>query len=351
MLTLPHRMTRRTLAFLAAGLAGSAAAAPPAYRLTDLGVPEGYAGAQALDVNDAGDVMGLLLDPSEPSGIPFTWTADGGMQLGQPARRTVQRTLSALGPHGQVVGWLDCHTCDRRHAFWWKPGARMHDLPGLYPDATVSADGVNDRGVIVGTSYYTQASSHVVTWQPGAGVVDRTPEVDDAHASGINDRGQITGWMSPVLHDLPHAMLLEPDGGLIDLGTFAGGFYSFGRAINEHGRVVGTGDVGGRDFKAFVWTAATGLRDIAAGTAFEGQTGDASDVGDEGDVVGYVGGRSFWWSDAEGMHLLDEMLDPGDPLAGRVAFDGYPHIGGAGRIAVSGLMEGVEHAFLLTPVP
>jgi len=340
------RVSARWIAGAVAALCGLAQAAPPAYRVTDLGVPEGYAGAQALDVNASGEVLGLLLDPTEPYGIPFLWTAAGGMQVGRPARHTVQRTLSALGRQGQVVGWLDCHTCDRRLAFWWKPGARMRDLPGLI--GTVEATAVNDLGVIAGSAYYEQANWHVVTWSPGAGVVDRTPAIPDARASGINVHGQITGWMSPTLQSPEHAMLLEPDGRVTDLGLFDGGFYTFGRAINASGMIVGTGDVG-EAFRAFVWTAATGLRDIAAGTAYEGLYGDASDVHDDGWVVGNLDGRAFWWSDAEGLLHLDDLVDPADPLAGQVAFGGFPHVEESGRIAATGVLAGVSHAFLLTP--
>lgn len=341
----------RILAALAATVVGVAVAAPPVYRVTDLGVPDGHDGEQVIDINDRAEVLGLLFEPGNWRGIPFVWSAEDGMQIGRAGRRHVGRDFNALGNAGQVVGSYSCGRCGGSHAFWWKRGTTLRELPGLYDGAPAWATAINRHGTVAGGSYVAEGGWHVVTWDAGQGVVDRTPGLDDPEATGINDRGQITGGLRPEAYE--HAMLVDPDGHVTDLGTFPGGNYSFGRAINGAGTIVGFSEYqdSGFDRKAFVWTSATGLRDMAEGSAFEGLDADAFDIDDDGEAVGWVGGRAFWWSEADGMHAMDDLVDPADPLAGRMALDGYSRINESGVVAAAGTMGGMVHVFVLTPKP
>jgi probable HAF family extracellular repeat protein len=80
-----------------------------------------------------------------------------------------------------------------------------------------------------------------------------------AVATRINNNGQVLG-RSTGLGGL-QAVLWQPDGTPVLLGTLPGGNYSEAFSINQSGQVVGAaGSVQGSH--AFVWTNASGLQDL-----------------------------------------------------------------------------------------
>jgi hypothetical protein len=106
----------------------------------------------------------------------------------------------------------------------------------------------------------------------------------------------------------------------------------------------------------FVWSAASGSLHLANGTPFFDRSPYATDINDSGQVVGSMqdlhGARGlFYWDTAEGMHDMAGLIDPNDPLLGRLSFtDPFPHVNRWGHVVVSGRIDGVEHALLLAPV-
>ena len=116
-------------------------------------------------------------------------------------------------------------------------------------------------------------------------------------AISINDVGQIVGFSSYVasrtVNGLDHPVLWESSGLIRDLLPTG---YSMGRAldINESGQVVGWAVKSSNNYIVpFVWTSATGFRELAtlAGVNNSG----AWAINDAGVIAGYSGASSVIW--------------------------------------------------------
>lgn len=348
----------RILATLAAlGATGLACAAPPLYRITDLGLPDGSDEVHAEALNDRDEVLGTVTSATwvQRPDSPFTWSSAGGMRVGAPPKESVFRTLNAMDDKGHVVGTQSCHACVDQ-GFYRSAHAPVRMLDGLYDGAPAKAAGVNEHGLIVGSSYYVDSLWHAVTWSPQGGAVDRTPGAHSSEGVAINNRGQLTGWMQKNAHASTTAMVVHPDGHVTELGSLPGDGNSYARAINSGGAVVGTSArPGAWGSHAFLWTPGAGMRDLVAGSAYSDWEADAMDLNDAGEAIGVIYNtadqfRLFHWDAVDGVQPLDDLIAPDDPLAGKVKFQDFAGINNGGRIALSGLLDGVWHAFLLTPV-
>ena len=343
-------------------LSGPALAAPPTFQVSDLGLPPGYREANPADINDRGQVLGVLTpDDTGQQYRPFLWSAATGIQVAGPEKRTVWRDLGALDNRGHVVGSRACPSCGGGEGFVWKAGTRTRSLTGLYADADANARSINADGTVVGDSYAENSLYHVVTWSVAEGIVDRHPPgLYMSQGVDINDHGQITGWMQKVIHDGTTGFVIEPDGTWTDLGgLFDGGSCcdSYPREINAQGHVVGAASLPSTyRTHAFIWTPTDGMRDMAAGSPYSNWYSDSTDINASGQAVGIMYDDSltfagFYWDDTNGLHRLDALIDPADPWAGRVVLDNGRGINRQGQIAASGVVDGVRRVFLLTPVP
>lgn len=134
---------------------------------------------------------------------------------------------------------------------------------------------------------------------------------DMSWAHGLNDSGQVVGAAKQHSPSETHAYLWTQDAGMLDLGAFGGPTaYSTSEGINNLGQVVGRSETPGAANFPFIWTEADGMRQIFLPLGREGQ---AEDINDAGQVVGYmefVGGGTaelaFLWTDTNG----DGWADP-----------------------------------------
>ncbi|MEQ1634798.1 MAG: hypothetical protein ABL997_20630, partial [Planctomycetota bacterium] len=169
---------------------------------TDLGFASSGSFADALDINDAGVVVGVAAFSSTVS-----------------------------------------------HAFRWQSG--QYSNLGTWPGAgaTSKAYGINNAGTIVGIN-----SNVASVWQNGAvnalpmppGISAFTPAID------INDAGDIIATGSkgfPI-----EVGVLWRNGQPIDLGTLPGGTISRAYRINEAGEIVGEAQAASGFFHAVKWT-------------------------------------------------------------------------------------------------
>lgn len=150
------------------------------------------------------------------------------------------------------------------------------------------ANGINDRGQVVGLSMTGSWTMDAFLWQQGTmtdlgGLVG----AGGSGATGINNRGQIIG--GSYLMDGSHAWIWQK-GVMSELMPFAGGSACSPEAINEAGAVVGLCWVGTGQTHAFLWRDGT-MTDL---WTLGCQLTEVDDINASGDIVGgYAAGPAL----------------------------------------------------------
>lgn len=170
---------------------------------------------------------------------------------------------SAVNAAGVVVGMsVDMATFASRPMIY-RDGV-LAPLPVLGSSSGGSADDLNNDGVIVGSLSGEDNTPRPVRW-----AADGTPFAlptlggDLGVAEGVNDQGQIVGW-SWTAEGNQHATLWDGDVP-VDLGTVGEGEYSGATDINENGLIVGytattfmaPEGAAGLPYTAVIWTDGT----------------------------------------------------------------------------------------------
>ena len=321
------------------------------------GLPGGADYSWASGINDIGQVVGL--SSGESGNRAFLWTpaisngATGTMvSLGALAGGIGFSSGVAVNSHGQVIG--DSSNENGRSGFLWTPSVpngstgTMLDFGNMPGESEHKLPwGLNSVGQVVGTIHPVvdgMHSIHPFLWTPTAPntpvgtllQLDAQTPVEPIHleiAAAISSSGKIvgrgrvhlTGYDGGYWYDYyaDHAVLWSPTttngslGLLVDLGTLGHASYgSFAKAINSHGTIVGSSELG-----AFVWTPST-LNGMG-GTMFSlKQLITASD-------------QAHW--------ALTEAIGIND--LGQIIGNGYYDVDGPGGAPA------VQRGFLLTPIP
>jgi probable HAF family extracellular repeat protein len=328
-------------ALLGAALLGASAQAAMPYTVTDLGTLGG-ASSVAHDVNNAGQVVGYSIIPGG-SYHAFLWQ-DGTMRdLGTLGGE--YSDAYAINDSGQVVGQTD------GHAFVWQNGTMtpLGELPEV-PSATPrlsEAVGINRYGQAVGKVTVTTSSPAwdtfyiPVVWNNGVAteIFPRSLVFGGIRfqaTTGINDHGDVVGARSS-------GGFLWRNGVLTDLGPALGGTTNFNGppSINNVGQVVGFSS---GPYQAFLWengtTTALALLPGGDGTV-------ARDINNQGQIVGTdVSHLAVLWEDGVISDLNDLI-----PAGSSWTLTHASAINDLGHIVGWGLINGNEHAFLLTPIP
>jgi probable HAF family extracellular repeat protein len=245
------------------------------------------------------------------------------------------------------------------------------------------ASAVNSSGQVAGTAY-VNGQAYATIW---ADSTTRAIAAAGSYAMTINNAGQVAGMLTSGGQG--HAFVTE-NGAVVDLGTLPGGTWSSAYAINDQGDVAGYGQIGNGDFRGFVWSPGDGY--IELGT-LGGANSYAMAINDSGEVagssqtgsgyshafvenggvltdLGTLGGNSSYayginsaddvvgYSSVAGNGATDAfvfengvMIDLNTLIAasGWILTDAYA-INNDGEIVGAGLLDGVEHAFLLDPL-
>jgi probable HAF family extracellular repeat protein len=144
-------------------------------------------------------------------------------------------------------------------------GYRLVDL-GTLGGQSSYATAINDRGWVVGRSQATDGTYHGFLWRHG-----RMTDLGTLSPVDVNNRGQIVGTRD----DAPGAYLWTA-GRLVDLGSL-GGDFTYPRAINDRGRVVGMSGTAERPDAPFLWSGGV-MREVPLDTV--------SDIDNRGRVAG-----------------------------------------------------------------
>lgn len=252
----------------------------------------------------------------------------------------------------------------------WNNG-RLTALPLLDGGNNSYAADLNDRGQTVGFSdtgvYDPQCGASTtagfqfqpVIWQPSGRIRQLTPLDGDTvgFAFGINNSGQTVGGSgacgnttAPPYVSAPHAVLWEPDGTSVDLGSL-GGPVSIATTINSRGDVAGTSSTTDGSPQPFLWTPES--RTMLPLTPPDGFpiaiTPCCRTINDRREIVGFMldtefNSHAFLWK-KDVMVDLNDLIREGSPWMLQGAYG----INAAGQIAGQGLINGEVHAFLATP--
>ncbi|WP_281085323.1 S-layer protein domain-containing protein, partial [Methanosarcina acetivorans] len=157
-----------------------------------------------------------------------------------------------------------------------------------------NAEGINNKGQVVGTSQTDTGVEHAFLWQNGV-MTDLETSGCDGYPKGINDNEQIVGFTFIEDDNAVHACLWE-NGVVTYLGVLPGGTESWPEGINNKGQVIGYSEGIGFEVHAFLWQNGT-MTDIGPSDV---EYSDARGINENGQVVGtsqdrYGPSRAFLW--------------------------------------------------------
>jgi probable HAF family extracellular repeat protein len=157
----------------------------------------------------------------------------------------------------------------------------MIELERLPGGNGASAMGVNDDGVVVGSSDTSVGVRRAVLWRDGGIVNLGLGDDADSSAAAVNRHGVIVGSTENRLGET--RAFIWRDGRITDLGNL-GGHVAWAVAINDHDWVVGSSTMKNGGTHAFVWRSGV-MTDLGA---FPGryQSSRAYDVDNDGRIVG-----------------------------------------------------------------
>lgn len=248
----------------------------------------------------------------------------------------------SINDAGQVTGYSYAQTNGPNHAYFWN-GAAMIDL-GTMGKFNSIGYGINNSGQITGSAYNDSNDQLAFLW-------DGTNMVNIGGLGGtvtygraINDSGQIAG-SSNTAGNLQRAFFWD-GATMIDIG---GGFTSEGTGINNAGAVTGYAYTSS-GVSAFLWDGTSTVY-LGAISATSGNASYGRDINNNGDVVGaatYATNsvlHAFVWSNGVMSDLNTLLVNGGDWV-----LDNALAINDAGQITATGSFNGLQRAFLLTPV-
>lgn len=231
-------------------------------------------------------------------------------------------------------------------------------------------------------------------WSESEGISElNTLEGQPIHADYMNNAGQVSGTMN-LPEGIRQAFFWSESKGLVPLGTL-GGYDSYPVFLTDDGYVLGHSRTADRDYHYFLWSDRIGMVDL--GSANDNWT-DIFTAPRNGQVIGWSvvpntpdrDIHGFFWSETTGRVDLgtlggnqtwaDAFNGKGQVIGRSITAGGENHpflwengrisdlnsliasdsgwflsnaysINQLGQIVGSGMIDGQQHVFLLTPIP
>lgn len=232
------------------------------YTAQALTIPRNAFSGQASAINDAGVSAGFYKTNNGTTAA--RWSADNQITLLGTLPGFPSALANGINQAGTIVGFAFTNDFLNSRAFIWHSDAGMQALADLGGNASLAA-AINADGTAVGWAFDTGDVLHAVKWDPSGSLTDLNPSGAISEALGINDAGDVVGWVFPADGSASQAHLWMHDGTEIDLGTL-GGPSSQAFGVNNSLAIVGVSD---RQSPlppvAFIWRPATGMRRLGMG--------------------------------------------------------------------------------------
>ena len=163
-------------------------------------------------------------------------------------------------------------------------------LGSKYPGPTGTAYDINNAGQIA-TDVYSNSSSAWAAgiWSSGAYTVLSNPSGAGYQGEGINDAGQVAGY---VTNSGYRSATVWSNGTVTSLASL-GGKNSDASAINNAGQVVGGADTTTGTMHATLWSSNGTVTDLGASSA---SYSSAVSINNSGQVVGTLNNHATLWS-------------------------------------------------------
>lgn len=267
----------------------------------------------------------------------FVWTQESGaVDIGTLGGRYT--FAAGINNRGMVVGTSETAS-GTYHAFVWTATGGMvdiHDLPNI--DRSEAA-GVNNNGMVIG--WYPDGSyRRGIVWTQTAGMVDISSSTETATPIALNDNGVVVGESHDLGRGTGDRAFVWMWAGLTIIHSLGTNSRAIG--VNRNGAVVGNyrTSFSSPDDRAFLWTQAQGMVDVGGGLHAW-----ATAINDAGVVVGgvrvWAGTHAFTWTMGGG------MVDLGT-LGGETSQ--AEDIGDSGVVVgASTTTDGIGHAFVWKP--
>ncbi len=191
---LSYTVTDLGPAFFPAAINNNGQVADEHARIWDSGQTIDLGYGTARDINDVGQVVGVIWRPDAADHDAFVWQdADGNGQSDPGEMQFLGGvTTHPLGINnsGQIVGFSK-YTTYGFQAFLWQDG-NMTNLGTFGTDTESSASAINDGGQVTGWSYMDNGEVRAFRWQNGQ-MSNLGALGDGTMGHDINEQGQILG--------------------------------------------------------------------------------------------------------------------------------------------------------------
>ena len=286
--------------------AGLGRAADTGYQVFDLGVLDGTISSSALGINNHGQVVGQAAGENVLLPTAFLWSEATGMQdLSASLPDSLRSIAYGVNNDGGVVGEVRYPVLGFR-AFALNTQTSNVQIGLIEGGNRSDARAINSSGVVAGRSNYvvdlgggTQLFPFRATsWAPGSDPVKLNALVENngssAFGRGINENGVIVGT-SIDSNSVSRGVAWLASGELVELLPFVGpGQSDTGSSANgindDSGLIVGT-TTGTDSGRAAIWTLPAGPGTAAAellGQSDPNAKDNALDINNAGDAVGYA---------------------------------------------------------------
>ncbi len=339
---------------------GMARPSSAGFTIQDLGVLTPFGTSSGSAINALGQVAGSANNLSGNLVAVSTVQSGQVQAVGLPPD-AIQSRGNAINLSGSVAGsYLD--KFNAQHAFVSGPDGVSVVTPLAGGTYTV-ANGINGSGMVIGTGDVLDGTTRAFVMGIGGHPTAITPLGTGTFnvGNGINDSGSAVGTSQIAPGGLVHAFLAVPGLSTVDLlsrnaaGDFS--YNTYGTAIANTGDVAGYGDVGRYEHAFFAPSGGGTLVDL--GVLPGGSSSYGYGLNDLSQVVGSVNygitqpgqpnSEAFIWDAVYGMFNLNTLISTTDQASW--VLTQATGINDSAEITGTGLLNGVAHAFLLTPIP